>query len=364
MTKIKFKIDEKSLFFGIYNDYISGQTPTVSTPLNQSTNPTKWKKDVLSLCNKNLHLNKIPPMLLKKCTRNTTSQAKTKVDYIFVFNNLKLDGKPLNCKHSFAFYIKEEIDEFIKSKTKGKMVKNTHLGRKKLHYPQTLKYKTDGLNIDNHSVLEDIIKQNGGFAYIVRGFECDLEDKSLNFITSIVGLEGIFLSSVFKKQKGVGKKLLLKEINIAAQDLPHIDIAHLIDSDYRSCSNSIDFDKINKSRIENGKLGEKIIFNYISETFKSATDIYHTSIDFPTSPYDIEFYLDGVKKYVEVKSTSSVKKIFNMSCSEIKFMNSYKEDYILYLVTDVKNEFPKIEMFSHDKIKKLKKEYPTTRFYA
>ena len=342
MEKIKFKIDEKSLFFGIYNDYVQGQTPTVSTPLNQSTDPKKWRNDILSLCDKNLHLHKIPSMLLEKCTRKTTSKAKTKVDYIFVFNNLKLDGKPLKSNHSFAFYIKEEIDEFIKTRKSEKMVTNTHLGRKKLHYPQTFKYKTDGLNIDNHSVLEEILKQNGGFAYIVRGFECDLEDKSLNFITSIVGLEGIFLSSVFKKQKGVGKKLLLKEINIAAQDLPHMDIAYLIDTEQRNSSGCIDFDKINKSRIENGKRGEEIIFKYISENFKGATDIYHTSIDFPTSPYDIELYLDGVKKYIEVKSTSSAKKIFNMSCGEIKFMTSYKDDYILYLVTDVKNEFPKI----------------------
>ena len=34
--KVRFKIDEKSLFYGVYNDYNRGQTATVSTPLNQS----------------------------------------------------------------------------------------------------------------------------------------------------------------------------------------------------------------------------------------------------------------------------------------------------------------------------------------
>lgn len=49
MEKIKFKIDEKSLFYGVYNDYKKGQTATVSTPLNQSSNPDKWRKDILEL---------------------------------------------------------------------------------------------------------------------------------------------------------------------------------------------------------------------------------------------------------------------------------------------------------------------------
>ena len=49
MSVIKFKIDEKSLFYGMYNDYERGQTATVSTPFNQSTNPNKWRKDILKL---------------------------------------------------------------------------------------------------------------------------------------------------------------------------------------------------------------------------------------------------------------------------------------------------------------------------
>lgn len=365
MSIIKFKIDEKSLFFGMYNDYERGQTATVSTPLNQSKDPKKWRTDILKLCETNLNVNSIPEMLMRKCTSKTTSQAKSKIDFLYVFNNLKLDGKPIICGCQFAFYIKEETDEMIKSKTTGKMVKNTHLGRKKLHYPQTLIYKSDGFNIDNKHVLEKILETNGGFAYIVRGFECNTVDRSLNFITSLVGLKGIFLSSVFKKQKGVGKKLLLEEISIDAQDLPEGDIAYLVNNENKSYQSVLEmFEVINKSKIENGQLGENIILKYLQEHIENISDVYHTSKDFPTSPYDIEFIQNGIKKYVEVKSTSGMKKIFNMSLGELKFMDKYKDVYVLFLVTNVKSEFPNIEMFTPEKILHLKKEYPNTRFYA
>ena len=47
--KFRFKIDEKSLFYGLYNDYAKGQTATVSTPINQSKDPNKWHKDIMKL---------------------------------------------------------------------------------------------------------------------------------------------------------------------------------------------------------------------------------------------------------------------------------------------------------------------------
>ena len=49
--KFRFKIDEKSLFYGLYNDYVRGQTATVSTPINQSKDPDKWHKDIMKLLN-------------------------------------------------------------------------------------------------------------------------------------------------------------------------------------------------------------------------------------------------------------------------------------------------------------------------
>lgn len=366
MNNFRFKIDEKSLFFGMYNDYEKGQTATVSTPINQSQDPNKWHKDILQLVGSGLESVNIPEVLINKCLNKTTSQANSKLVALYEFKNIYLDGVKLNTDSSFCLYIKEETDEIIINK-QGQRVKNTHLGRQKLHYPMSLKHKSDGFNIDNMDVMKAILKQNGGFAYVVRGFDCDVANRSLNFITTIIGMEGIFLSNVFKKQKGVGKKLLLKEINLeeidfTAQDIYGDSTSLVLDRKTDGLDLDI-FEKANKSKVENGKIGESIILEQLKLN-SNATDIYHTSIDYPTSPYDIEYYENGVKKYVEVKSTQGNRKIFNMSNGEIKFMKTYKDNYILFLITNVKDKMPNIYMFTCDKILKLRYEHPTTRFYA
>ena len=197
---IKFKIDEKSLFYGIKNDYARGQTATVHTPINQAANPKDWHNDILELTKHKLSNNNLPDMLLSKCLRNTTSQAKSVINHFFEFKSLLLDGVKLNCASSFGMYIKEETDEFI-IKRDGTRDRNTHLGRMKLHYPITLKFKSDGYNVDNKDVLDCILSQNGGFAFVVRGFEYSLEHSTLNFITTMVGPENILLSNVFKEPK-------------------------------------------------------------------------------------------------------------------------------------------------------------------
>ena len=366
MSTFRFRIDEKSLYFGIYNDYKKGQTATVSTPINQAKNPAKWRKDILKLVKSGLEVKDVPTALMDKCLNKTTAQANSKLIALYEFKNIYLDGRKLEADASFAFYIKEETDKLIKNR-RGQIVSNTHLGRQKLHYPMSLKHKSDGFNIDNMAIMNAILKQNGGFAYVVRGFDCDTEEKSINFVTTIIGMKGIFLSNVFKKQKGVGKKLLLKEINMdeidfSAQDVYGDSTSYVLER--KKDSQALDlFEKANKTKVENGKIGEDIILSRLSEK-DGISDLYHTSLDYPTSPYDIEYYENGVKKYVEVKSTQGDKKIFNMSIGEIRFMERYKDDYILFLITNVRDKMPKVYIFNCEKIKQLKKEYPTTRFYA
>ena len=358
--KFRFKIDEKSLFYGLYNDYAKGQTATVSTPINQSKDPNKWHKDIMKLFTSGLESKNIPQELINKCLNKTTSQANSKLVYFYEFKEIYIDNIKLNCDSSFALYVKEEIDEIIINK-KGKPVPNTHLGRQKLHYPISLHFNAYGYNIDNTKVLNAILDQNGGFAFVVRGFECDTKNKSINFITSLIGL---LLSNVFKKQKGVGKKLLINEINLEAQDII-LDDDVLISTDYETPTHNTNFDQINKSRIINGKLGEQFVFKHILELINVyIKDIVHTSIEYPTSPYDIEYTENGIKKYIEVKSTSGTKEIFNMSSGEIKFMKRYKDNYILILVTEVTSAFPKTKQFTCDQVLSLKQEYPSIRFYG
>ena len=357
---LKFKIDEKSLYYGIKNDYEKGQTATVHTPINQSSDPEKWHKDIIELTKHNLSSKNIPDMLLTRCLRNTTSQAKSKINHFFEFKKLKIDGLDLQCTTSFAMYIKEEIDEYIINRN-GKRVKNTHFGRQKLHYPISLKFKSDGFNVDNENVLKSILNQNGGFAFVVRGFEYCLEDSSLNFITSMVGPENILLSNVFKRAKGTGKKLLLSEVDV--NDLEIVN-DNIVNKEAKNTDIQSIFEMANKTKSENGARGEQIILEKLKEQSSNITDIYHTSIDYPTSPYDIEYIENGVKKYVEVKSTQGSKKIFNMSSGEIKFMDKYSDNYILYLITNVRDSTYKIFKFNKEDIIKLRKEYPSTRFYA
>lgn len=365
MGKIKFKIDEKALYYGIYNDYAIGEVMTSSTPINQSRDPNKWRKDIIKFMGCGLEESHIPEGLIRQLTRKTTSQAQTRINQLFVFRNITIDGKPLNTDYSFAIYVKEEIDPIIVRRD-GTTGPNTHLGRLKLHNPSNIRYGTDGYNINNKQVLEAILNQNGGFAYIVRGFEVDTETKTLNFITSLIGLKGVFLSNVFKKKKGVGKKLLIDEINLEAQDISTDSVVLISSSSFNNQTSEVAFDQLRATQAENGKLGEQFIYDNLSNYIDGPIeDLYHTSKYFPTSPYDIE-YIDknGEKQYIEVKSTSGNKGVFNMSSGEIKFMNQYQDRYLLILVLNVRSTMPNVKKYIQSQILRMRKEQPTTRFYT
>jgi len=362
MPKFKMKIDEKSLFFGLHNDYERGQTATVSTPINQSKDESKWHKDIIKLFSSGLNSLNLPDVLVNKCLNKTTSKANSKLLYFFEFKNIFLDGIALETSSSFAMYVKEETDNLIKNKI-NRMVNNTHLGRQKLHYPITLLHKTDHYNVDNSDVLNCILRQNGGFAFVVRGFEVDPENKSLNFLTSLIALKGTLLSNVFKIQKGVGKKLLVNEIDLEEQDISPDGLVFVSDYECKPMTEN-DFDKLSKTKVENGKHGEQYVFDNIKKLINDfIDDIYHTSEIYPMSPYDIEYIENGVKKYLEVKATSGTTEVFNMSSGEIKFMEKYKENYTLILVTEVNSQFPKVKKYDCDKILAMRKVHPLTRFY-
>ena len=356
-NKIRFKIDEKSLFLGTYNDFIKGQTATVSTPLNQSKDESKWRKDILELKNYNCNVVNPPAMLIHQC--QSASHSGNNIDNVFVFTNILLDGVKLNTNSQFAMYFKRETDEYI-TKLDGTKTPNTHLGRIKLHYPITFSFKSDGYNIDNQGVLKAIMEQNGGFAFVVRGFEYYEDSKTLNFITSLIGPNGIPLSTVFRRQKGVGKKLMIDPNKVVDND--YVVVVEQ-NPDIQGSAN-VSYELINKSRSENGKLGEEFIYELLKEKLTEDSELYHTSLDFPQSPYDMEYIENGEKKYVEVKSTSGTKPIFNMSSGELKFMEKYKDSYKLYMVTEVKEEFPKYKEYTYYDIIKMRKEYPSVRFFA
>lgn len=351
---IRFKIDEKSLFYGVTNDFAKGHTATVSTPLNQSKDPKKWHNDVLKLVDTNARIDakNIPDRLIAICQKD--SKSENIIRDVFIFDKIYVDGVKIETEYQYIMYIKKETAKYIKSLNTGKMTENTHLGRLKLHYPITFSYVGEGYKIDNKKILEQILKTNKNYAYIVRGFEYNVEDKSLNFITSLLGPENSLLSTIFRIAKGTGKKLRIDTSNITTEGYIVYDLKGEDDDVI-----DLKYEKRNKTSRENGKKGENYIYdNLVSEEMES----YHTSTEYPESPYDMEFVRNGKKYYVEVKSTQSDKIVFNMSNYEFDFMEKYKEQYLLYVVTNVKDEFPSYQMFRYNDIMKMKKEILRYRF--
>ena len=337
--KYSFSIDEKSLYIGIKNDYPRGHSATVHTPLNQSKDKSLWHNDVykfLKGCETEDKITNLPEELKEKCSLKTTSQAPTEVIHFFEFTNLSLDGVPFEVNASFAFFVKRELGK-TKIGRDGEIGQNPHYMREKLHYPKTFSYKLDGYNIDNKVVLNKILKKNGGFAYIVKGFDYDTKKKILNFQTMVVGPMNILLSKVFKIQKGVGSKLLIDNYNIEGSRFLLEANEHLSPENSKSFAENLE--KINKSKLDNGALGEKYVYENITEIFgNKLRDSIHTSQIYPAAPYDIEFILNGKRTYIEVKSTSGKKKYFFMSHSEKSFMDAHRKHYKLVLVTNVKSE--------------------------
>lgn len=351
---IKFAIDEKSLFYGCKNDFERGHTATVSTPINQSMDPKKWHNDILSLIGTTAEVkrNDVPKRMIDQCQRS--SKSGNIITNVFVFNNIYVDGKKLNINKQFIMYIKQEIDENIKNKY-GKMVPNTHLGRKKLHYPISFLYKTDGYNIDNEGILKEILTENMYYAYMVRGFEYNLLNKTLNIITSLIGPENVLLTTVFRVAKGAGQKLRTNYTRLTIED---INVNNIKGEDEDIVDDK--FLKRSKTSQYNGKKGEDFVFDLLLNEDKEA---YHTSVDYPTSPYDMEYInSEGTKTYVEVKSTQSDRVCFRMSKYEYEFMTKYKDQYILYMVMNVKEEFPKYKIFTYKDIMNLRKEITNYQF--
>ncbi len=337
---IKFTIDEKSLYRGIVNDYKKGQTATVHTPLNQARDPERWRKDIYKFIDNypSVDVSSLPSVLVDKCKPKTTSKAETELVKFYCFNKFLLDGRVFASNVSFALYVKQETDERIRDR-EGNLTENTHFGRQKLHYPISLKYDSDGYSIDNEKVLNTIMEINGGFAYVVDQFEVDTENESLNFITTMVGLKDeVLLSNVFRRKKGKGHKLLLTGIRGFSSMQEYIETSEQVLTNEENEKFYETLNKINEACRTSGRLGEEYVFQNLERIIGHRVEKpVHVSKKYPESPYDIEYELGGVKKYLEVKSTTGTKKVFLMSRGERKFMDKYDADYTLILVLNVKS---------------------------
>ena len=347
MKELKFKISETSLRYGMYNNYKKGHTASVETEINQSKDPNKWRNDILQLRKMNCRIdnNHVPADLIDECRKNEKN--KTIVTDIFVFDNILVNGEKLDVDASYCMYIKEETSE-VANIINASHNSNTHLGRLMIHYPISFDYRKDGYNINNRLILDKIMEENGDYAFVVNGFVYYPDTHTLNFLVKLVGPRGILLTSVFKEGKGVGQKLKIDD-SLSYEN----NVIVTCKKNPITGKEDIEIEEVNKTRSSNGLKGEEFVYELLKEKLLEDCDLFHTSKTYRYSPYDIEYVENGVKKYIEVKATQGNKEIFNLSSGELKFMNEHKENYMLYMVTNVNATFPDYKIYTYKEISKM-----------
>ena len=347
MIELKFKISETSLRYGMYNNYQKGHTASVETEINQSKNPLKWRHDILKLRNMNCRVpdDKISNDLIDTCRKNEKN--KTHVTDIFVFDNILVNGEKLDVDASYCMYIKEEISETA-NVINASHDSNTHLGRLMIHYPISFDYRKDGFNINNRLVLDKIMETNGDYAFVVSGFVYYPESHTLNFLVKLVGPRGILLTSVFREGKGVGQKLKIDDSFSYENNIIVTCKRNAITG-----KEDIEIEEVNRTKSSNGLKGEEFVYQLLKEKLSEDNDLFHTSKTYRFSPYDIEYIENGIKKYIEVKATQSNKEIFNLSSGELKFMKEHRDNYILYMVTNINSHFPSYKTYTYNDIMKM-----------
>ncbi len=311
MHKYFFPIDTKSLFYNILNDNKKGHTCTVATSIKQGK----------SINNDLLNIFKIPrqidfeshPDIIRELTKN--SKSIVRINNVFVFDKIRVNGENLDLDCNFCFYIKEEIDK-----------ERIQFGRIKLHYPLTLKF--NDLKIDNRNVINAISDKMNRHAFIVEGFEYNFDDDSLNFHVLIVGYPNIPYSKVFINNKGVGNKynILIKNY-FDLYDTEIIPLRKLYDTD-------IDPSNFNEKMEEGKKIAKKAVFDLLLSKEENITNIRDISNDYPYSLYDFQYIKNDKIYYAFIFGTYSNIRYFNLTVYQNSFINIFY-NVSVFLVTSL-----------------------------
>jgi len=94
-----------------------------------------------------------------------------------------------------------------------------------------------------------------------------------------------------------------------------------------------------------GYLGEKVVFEKLSETFNDVIWLNKTGEVYQA--YDLIFTDNGETFYVEVKSSINDIQSFNISKQELDFAKDHSEHYILYHIINVGTENMAYREFTH-----------------
>ena len=339
MSVLRLAIDTKSLYFNIKNDNQTGHTATVATPLKQGSaiRPELYM------------LSQIPESIEPTNRENLISQilsgsrALAKINGIYVFDKVAVNGYLLEGVPSYCIYVREETD-----------CANVHFGRQKMHYPLSLVYEDLDTHIDNKSVITAVSKHLNNYAFIIEAFEYNTESRVLNFDATIVGSNLVPYSKVFVNRRGVGNKF--SKMLVGESDSYDTEIIAL--------RQNLGFDNVfpdNYGEIvaNNYILARETIASYLTEA--GAQNIRLLKNEYPYSLFDIEFWLMGRKKYAIVQQTATKERTFILSTDIIRFINAFPNDTYLFLVTDICKD-KKIVKYSSAELNALSKSIASIRF--
>lgn len=298
MHKIFLPIDTKSLYLNIFNDNKKGHTCTVATPIVQGSSHNADLEMVYKIPNQ-IDFQGFPDLITRL---SCNSKSVIKINNVFVFDKIKVNGNVVLCHSSYCMFTKEEVDP-----------SRAQFGRIKLHYPISLKFEE--LNIDNRKVLQSISEALYKYAFIVNGFEYDFDDNSLNFIATIVGYNGIPYSRVFINTKGTGSKLT--KISPENEDSYDLEIVRLkkLYGDHASIETfSCDMEKAKMHAIQ-------LVIDFLKKN--GAEEIKITSSEYSYSVFDIQYFLNGVIHYCLVKATYTDYDYLDLTSEQYRFVNLF-----------------------------------------
>ena len=332
MSIIRLPIDIKSLFFNIKNDNQRGHTATVATPIKQGAaiNPDLAQITTIPEGVSETSREQLISSLLAK------SRALAKINGVFVFDHISVNGIDVDVPCCFCMYIREETAP-----------DNVHCGRQKLHYPTSLFYEDDNILINNRKIIEVISEHLHGYAFLVEAFEYNTTTQTLNFDVIIIGENGIPYSKVFINKRGVGSKFTSQFTEVSdVYDAEIISLREHYGYDVVGPENFFEFMARNNTIAYS--LATEFLANLAAEDIRTIKD------DYPYSLFDIRCTINGVRKYVVVKQTATKTKYFSLPLSKVQFLNDFAEDALLLLITDI-NGYPSIQQYQIAELNSLNK---------
>lgn len=335
MHKIFLPIDTKSLYQNIFNDNLKGHTCTVATPIKQGNSINKELENIYKIPEQ-VDFQAYPELIIEL---QKNSKSIVKINNVFIFENIKVNGIPIQCDARFCMFTKEEIDPT-----------RVQFGRIKLHYPLNLKY--DDLNIDNKLIIKTISELLHNYAFVVKGFEYDFDTRTLNFVATIVGYEKIPYSKVFINNKGVGSKFS-KAASID-EDSYDLEIVALRKK-YGEEVNSTKYPPYMQDGLERAI---DLVKNALLQN--GAMDIEVISSEYPYSLFDIQYCLFGVIHFCLVKTTYTSLTYFNLSSEEYRFLNMFSNSEVAFVSRLFDSE--KIDIYNSRQLDHFKNEIRQIRF--